>query len=413
MPSLCKVPEPLLVLVNTTKSWEARRDFWSDCGEGFWGVTTWALWYTLWSFQTGCPMHPLWAYPQLNPGFSSEIKNTSVNTSWYRLSAIMGLFVFWYSLSQSLVTNKQGTLSAHPTWLPWSPLWRVMLFRDGRWEGLLNHRLLMAPPWPGLPQRLYSKESACQCRRHNFNPWVGKIPWRRKQQSHSSILAWKSHGQRSLVGCSPWSFKRVGLDWVTKQWKQNRHDLEGQAPAPSPAPALAWFPFPPPWRPWAVGYSLTGFFSISSGKIKLEQLIHHICPADSASVPPWQGLFLLFCVWDSAVGSCWEQVLHGIISLQHLERMKSYRRLLPLSASVPLPTLGREAGGRPSGEAQWRLAHSWLGRLSAGSFLYLSQEWEFLGSQNPSLTSWLRHFQNHLYFPSFTALLSFYVRKIT
>ena len=49
---------------------------------------------------------------------------------------------------------------------------------------------------------------------------VGKIPWRRKQQAHSSILAWKSHGQRSLVGCSTWSFKRVGLDWVTKQWKQ-------------------------------------------------------------------------------------------------------------------------------------------------------------------------------------------------
>ena len=24
---------------------------------------------------------------------------------------------------------------------------------------------------------------------------------------HCSILAWKSHGQRSLVGCSPWSRK--------------------------------------------------------------------------------------------------------------------------------------------------------------------------------------------------------------
>ena len=25
--------------------------------------------------------------------------------------------------------------------------------------------------------------------------------------THSSILAWKSHGQRSLVGCSPWGLK--------------------------------------------------------------------------------------------------------------------------------------------------------------------------------------------------------------
>ena len=24
------------------------------------------------------------------------------------------------------------------------------------------------------------KESACQCRRRRFNPWIGAIPWRRK-----------------------------------------------------------------------------------------------------------------------------------------------------------------------------------------------------------------------------------------
>ena len=35
----------------------------------------------------------------------------------------------------------------------------------------------------GLPRWLSSKESACQCRRHKrhvSDPWVGKIPWRRK-----------------------------------------------------------------------------------------------------------------------------------------------------------------------------------------------------------------------------------------
>ena len=35
--------------------------------------------------------------------------------------------------------------------------------------------------------------------------------------THSSILAWKSHGQRSLVGNSPWGHKRVGHDLATKQ----------------------------------------------------------------------------------------------------------------------------------------------------------------------------------------------------
>ena len=30
-----------------------------------------------------------------------------------------------------------------------------------------------------------------QCRRPRFNPWVGKIPWRRKWSTHSRILAWR------------------------------------------------------------------------------------------------------------------------------------------------------------------------------------------------------------------------------
>ena len=35
--------------------------------------------------------------------------------------------------------------------------------------------------------------------------------------THSSILAGKSHGQRSLAGYSPWGCKRVGHDLATKQ----------------------------------------------------------------------------------------------------------------------------------------------------------------------------------------------------
>jgi len=33
------------------------------------------------------------------------------------------------------------------------------------------------------------KKSTCQCRRHRFDPWVGKIPWSRKCAILSSILA--------------------------------------------------------------------------------------------------------------------------------------------------------------------------------------------------------------------------------
>ena len=50
------------------------------------------------------------------------------------------------------------------------------------------------------------KETACQCRRHKrlgFDPWVGKIPWRRKWQPTPVFLHGESHGQRSLAGYSP------------------------------------------------------------------------------------------------------------------------------------------------------------------------------------------------------------------
>ena len=40
-----------------------------------------------------------------------------------------------------------------------------------------------------------------------FNPWVGKIPWRREWQPTPVFLPGESHGQRSLVGYSPWCCK--------------------------------------------------------------------------------------------------------------------------------------------------------------------------------------------------------------
>ena len=66
-------------------------------------------------------------------------------------------------------------------------------------------------------QSLGGKESACQCRRLGFSPCVKKIPWRRKWQSTPVFLPGKSHGQWSLVGCSPWGRKRGRHDVATKQ----------------------------------------------------------------------------------------------------------------------------------------------------------------------------------------------------
>ena len=49
-----------------------------------------------------------------------------------------------------------------------------------------------------------------QCRRPGFDPWVGKIPWRRKWQPTPVLLPGESHGQRSLVSYSPRGCKESG-----------------------------------------------------------------------------------------------------------------------------------------------------------------------------------------------------------
>ena len=55
------------------------------------------------------------------------------------------------------------------------------------------------------------KKSACQCRRGGFNPWVGKIPWRKKWQPTPVFLPGEFHGQRSLLGYSSWGHKEADM----------------------------------------------------------------------------------------------------------------------------------------------------------------------------------------------------------
>ena len=67
-------------------------------------------------------------------------------------------------------------------------------------------------PSVGFPSGANGKESACQCRRHkghSFDPWDGKIPWRRAWQFTAVFLPGEYHG--------PW---RATIHGVTKTWTQ-------------------------------------------------------------------------------------------------------------------------------------------------------------------------------------------------
>ena len=68
-------------------------------------------------------------------------------------------------------------------------------------------------PTIGLPWWLRGKKPACQSSRDKFNPWVRKIPWRRKCHCTLVFLPGKSHGQKSLAGYSPWCRKESDMTY--------------------------------------------------------------------------------------------------------------------------------------------------------------------------------------------------------
>ena len=85
----------------------------------------------------------------------------------------------------------------------------------------------------------YFQRSTCQCRRWRrlrFDPWVGKILWRRKRQPTPVFLPGKSHGQSSLVGYRPWGRNELDTTWLLNN--NNKKKL----------------PVSPPWiEGWHVG----------------------------------------------------------------------------------------------------------------------------------------------------------------
>ena len=64
-------------------------------------------------------------------------------------------------------------------------------------------------PGSDTPAASQGAASSCQCKRHRFSPWVWKIPWRRAWLLTPVFLPRKFHGQRRLVGYSPWGNKEL------------------------------------------------------------------------------------------------------------------------------------------------------------------------------------------------------------
>ena len=66
-------------------------------------------------------------------------------------------------------------------------------------KSYLQEVVPVVPVLPDVQVHQPVKQATCE-----FDPWVRKTPWRRKWQPTPVVLPGKFHGQRSLVGYSPW-----------------------------------------------------------------------------------------------------------------------------------------------------------------------------------------------------------------
>ena len=122
------------------------------------------------------------------------------------------------------LVETQGFPPRSPTVIPLSlshfPGKVCFSFLGGKWMTLtfIHNKYSSHLVSQGFPGWLSVEEPTCQCRRHKrhrFDPWVRKIPWRRAWLPTPIYLPGESRGQRSLVGYSPWGHRESGVTEVT------------------------------------------------------------------------------------------------------------------------------------------------------------------------------------------------------
>ena len=64
-----------------------------------------------------------------------------------------------------------------------------------------------------------------------MDPWIRKIPWRRKWQFTPVFLPGKPHGQRNLAGYSPKGCKDSDMTKHTLQWAEPYREMPKQRPS--------------------------------------------------------------------------------------------------------------------------------------------------------------------------------------
>ena len=149
---------------------------------------------------------------------------------------------------------------------------------------------------------------------------------------HSSTLAWKIHGRRSLVGCSPWGREKAECLKVVKSYSQSTLKKEEQVGLlqrggegtgtplqcsclENPRDGGAW------WAAvYGVAQSWTGLMRLSSSSSSSSIYIHtytHTCLffllVDILYLSFFTTLFALdIHIYNPMEGGAWQAAVHGV-----------------------------------------------------------------------------------------------------
>ena len=109
----------------------------------------------------------------------------------------------------------------------WEQMWEDFLFHMGTYFIMwapVSSPVSLSHTHTSSPVLLVVKNipaNAVDAKRCKFDPWAGKILWRSVWQPTLTFLPGESHGQRSLVGHSPWG--RKGLDTTEQLTHTHTH----------------------------------------------------------------------------------------------------------------------------------------------------------------------------------------------
>ena len=133
--------------------------------------------------------------------------------------------------NQRLFLCLDGIWSPSGEFTGWSPGHCSVLNKGQKGHLVLTVQASLAAQW--LRIRLPS-------RRLRFDPWDGKIPWRRAWQPHSTILAWRIPRSQEPGGLQSTGSQRVRHSWVTKQQQQGTVPPTLHSPADADSPTESY-----------------------------------------------------------------------------------------------------------------------------------------------------------------------------